>query len=263
MADYTTFYNDVVMDCPGVPIPLVQRAVREAFRMFCKDTTAYRYTLNPATDLSYAVSSNVATDVSTGIYTIAVPTGFQLDSVISPMLFNGSYTVYFFTDGSESTSPTPPTGYDLDYSNEYQIFNNLVQGASQQWLDRNVPGWRQDQSDDYVQFFCCLTTNTFQITPDSGIDRSAYLTVNVSMMPDRSALPTLDNEFCNRWFDHITAGSKFLLMAQPNAEWSNPDLAQFYKAKFDDGIDEAKRYIKTGLRNPTADGINHVTLYYR
>ena len=222
--NYSDFINDVVMDAPGAPVPVVTRAIREAMRIFCKESTAYRKKLAP-TDLSY--------DTVTGLYTITIPTGFQLETVISPIVFS---------DG---------------------INTKTVQGASPEWLDINHTGWRIAASLVDVAYFAMLSTNTFKLAPDNGVDRKASLTVSLVLMPDRTALPTMDDEFCNRWFDSIVAGAKFLLMVQPGSEWSNPDLAAFFKTKFDDGIQEAKSYISTGLRHPKADGIRHVRLYYK
>lgn len=252
--DYSAFYPDVIMDCPGVPVPLVNRAVRESVRTFCKESTAYRKKL-ASTDMTY---SSV-----TGLYTITIPAGLQIETVISPMVFNGSYTVYTFSDGSQSTSATPPTGTTLVSSSNYSIDSTNVQGASPEWLDINYPGWRTAQSSIDVGYFSMLPTNTFKLAPDNGVDRRLNLTVSLVLMPDRTSLPTLDDEFCNRWFDSIVAGAKFLLMVQPDSEWSNPALAAYFKTKFDDGMLEARSYIRTGLRHPKADGVRHVRLYYK
>jgi hypothetical protein len=108
-----------------------------------------------------------------------------------------------------------------------------------------------------------LTSNTFVLTPDNGGDRRKNITVTLVLMPDHTTTTVLDDEFCDRWFDHITAGAKYLLMVSPGTEWSNPNLAAFYKTKFEDGIEEAGKYIRTGMRNPQADGISHVRSYYK
>ena len=251
---YDELYNDVVLDCPGIPTPVVLRAIREAARTLCRESTAYRQALT--TDyLSY----------DSGVYTIQAPTGTQIESVISPMIFNGSYTVYTFSNGTTtytSTTVTPLSGYTLTDTNYYSIDNTSVQGASPEWLDINKPGWRTDTTSDKVYFFVMKSNNTFVLTPENGIDRSGYLTVSLVLMPSRSST-TLDADFGNRWFDYLVAGAKYLAMVIPNSEWSNPELAQYYKAKFDAGIVEAKNYIRTGFRNPQADGIRHVRLHYK
>jgi hypothetical protein len=229
--DYSALVNDVVMDCPGLPVPVAIRAIREAARRFCEESTAYRKKLTPATDLSYAA----------GVYTIAIPANTQLISVISPIVFQGSYTVD---------------------SIEYALDAISLQAASPEWLDMNRPGWRTDTDTDSVEYFCLQSTNTFVLTPDSGTDRKANLTVSLILMPDRTTT-TLDDEFGNRWFDDLTAGAKSLLMIMPNVKWSNPQLAEYYRLKFDSGIDKARRYAETGFRKPQADGRRHVRSYYR
>ena len=251
---YDDFISDVEMDCPGAPVPHIVRSIREAFRTFCKESTAYRVKLS---------SSDMAYSSVTGLYTITIPAGFQIETVISPIVFNGSYTVYSFSDGSQSTSPTPPVGQTLVSSSNYAINSTNVQGASPEWLDVNHPGWRTETSSNEVNYFSMLSTNTFRLSPDNGLDRKLSLAVSLVLMPDRSASPTLDAEFCNRWLDLIVAGSKYLMMIAPGNEWSNPPLAAFFKDKFDAGIAEAKSYTRTGLRHPQADGIRHVRLHYK
>ena len=104
--------------------------------------------------------------------------------------------------------------------------------------------------------------NSFVLTPDNGLDRSAYLTVFLVLMPSRSCR-TLDNDFGNRWFEYLVAGAKYYCLLTPGAEWENPSLAQYYKTQFDTGIQEAKNYVRTGYRNPQADGLSHVRLHYK
>ncbi|MGZ4968034.1 MAG: hypothetical protein ACXV8O_01345 [Methylobacter sp.] len=227
---YNDLINDIVPDCPGVPVPIALRAIREAVRKFCKESTAYRKRLS-ASDLSY----------SNGVYTITVPHGAQIETVISPMVFDGSYTV-----GDEF----------------YKIQQTNVKGASPEWMDINRPGWRTAEKFNIVDHFVMLSSNTFVLTPDSGTDRSENLSISLVLIPNRSS-ETIDNEFGNRWFDELVAGAKYLLMVMPDAEWTNPKLAEFYHNKFEVGIEEAKRYIKTGFRHSQADGVNHVRMHYK
>lgn len=250
---YDDLVNDVVPECPGAPYPLVIRAIKEAYRTFCRDSLAYRKKLASA-DMTYA----------SGVYTITAPTGFQIETVISPIIYNGTTTVYTFSDGSQSSSPTPPVGTYLVSTDNYTLKAIDVLGAAPEWLDINAPGWRTETSNTSVTYFAMTSPNTFQLTPDSGTDRRDNLTVSIILQPDRSvASPTLDDDFTNRWFDFLTAGAKYLLMVMPNVEWSNQTMSQFYKGKFEDGIFQADRYAKAGFRHAQSDGINHVRLHYR
>lgn len=219
--DYSALINDIVPDCPGVPVPVAIRAIREAVRTFCKESTAYRKRLAPG-DITYAA----------GVYTIAIPTGSQIETIVSPISYDD-------------------TDAHVD-----------IYGASPEWLDVHYPGWRTDTRSDLPGYFVTLTTNTFRFTPEDGTNRTAQLGISLVLQPDRTTT-MLDDEFGNRWFDTLVAGAKYLLLVMPKAEWSNPNLAAFYKDKFENGIVEAKRYVKTGLRNPRADGIAHVRAHYR
>lgn len=249
--DYSAFEGDIILDCPGVPQPVVTRAIREAVRTFCKQSTAYRKKLT-SSDLTY----------SSGVYTITVPANTQIDTVISPIVFAGAYTVYTFSNGTTSVSPTPPGGTTLVSTETYNLNPLGVRGASPEWLDINYAGWRSYVAYDEVDFFVMQSYNTFVLTPDSGTDRKTNLTVSLILMPDR-VTTTLDDDFGNRWFDIISAGAKYLLMLIPEVEWTNPALSQFYKQKFDAGIVEAKAYAKSGVRDARADGITHVRGWYK
>jgi hypothetical protein len=247
---YNDLLNDVILDAPGAPVPVALRSVREGVRLFCKESMALRHVV-ASSELSY----------SNGVYTITAPIGTQIESVISPMIFNGSYTVYTFSDGSTSTLPTPPAGTTLVDTQSYTITHKDIQGASPEWLDINYPGWRTATAEKDIKFFSMQSNNTFVLTPDDNVNRSAFLVVSLVLMPDRSST-LLDDEFGNRWFDGLVAASKYLLLLTPSTEWTNPELAQYYKAKLDEYVLEAKRYVRTGLRHPQADGINHVKLHY-
>ena len=249
--DYSAFYSDISGVCEGIPQPVAMSAIAEAVRIFCEESTAYRKKL-ALTDLSYAA----------GVYTVIDPTGAQVNSVISPIVFSGTYTVYTFSDGSESTSPTPPVGTTLSYYDVLQIDTKNIYGASPEWLDINQSGWRTAMSAIDPDYYCMQSSDTFVLTPDSGVDRRAKLTLTAVLLPTM-ATTALDDSFGNRWFYAIAAGAKYLCMAMPGNQWTNEKGASYFKQKFDLGIDEAKAYIKTGFRNPRADGVKHVRSYFR
>lgn len=320
--DYSALYPEILPDCPGVPFPVAQRAIREAVRTFCKKSSAYRHTVLP-TELSYL----------NGTYTIAIPTGTQIESIVSPIVLSGDYSngalsSVITTLGTPSTSvhvddirgfqytlvnlvmmavtPTNTitikigsnyyvlTGATADVTNvsttvggisgtvtlttsvtvadgtagnaivgpgdSYSISTSELQGAAPEWMDINHPGWRnwQDYSDG--AFFVMQSTNTFKLAPDSGTDRHNNLTITLVLMPDRTTT-TIPDEFGNRWFDYLTSGAKYLLTAMPAAKWTQPQLSAFHLQKFESGIKEAERYIKTAYRQPGKDGIRRVTYY--
>lgn len=221
---YDDLINDIVPDCPGVPVPVAIRAIREAVRQFCRKSSVYRQKLTAA-DLTYA----------DGVYTIAIPANTQIISVVSPLVIDGT-----------------------DNANPSKAF-----GASSEWLDINRHGWRSAETCDWAEHFVMLSTNTFALVPDSGSDRSDDMAVTLILMPDRTTT-TLDDDLGERWFDELTAGAKYLLMVMPEKPWSNTNLAKFYYDKFTTGLDAARRYIETGYRQPQkASGIKHVRGYYK
>lgn len=294
---YDDLINDIIPDCPGVPVPVAIRAIRESVRKFCRESTAYRKKL-ATSDLSYA----------NGVYTIAIPDGTQIESVISPISLSigADHVVYTYSNGVLSynsvDSSTPLPGFSLTgnavssalsytvytYSNGVNTYNSIdsspivgyalvssiqvdssnlktkeAQGASPEWMDKRYPGWRGMSSTSEVKYFVMLSANTFVLTPDSGTDRKSNMAVSLVLMPDR-VTSTIDDEFGNRWFDELTAGAKALLMVMPKTDWSDPQMASFYGNKFLSGIEDAKCYAASGFRHPrTADGKGHVRSYFK
>lgn len=229
--DYGSLYNDILIDCPGVPFPTAIRAISEAVRKFCKESSAYRHAVL-STEISY----------SAGVYSISIPTNTQIVSVVSPMTMAGTYSVTDPVTGVTSTYPVDP---------------KTIYGANPQWMDINHPGWRDWTDTNEVRYFVIESTNTFILTPDSGTNRAANLAIQLILMPTRTAT-TLNDDFGERWFDYLVAGAKFSLLTIPKSTWTNNELAQYYLAKFDAGISEAKTYAKTAFRQPRFDGVMRV-----
>lgn len=217
--DYSALIPEIMPDVTGAPIPLITRAIRESVREFCRQSTAYRQTIG-ADNLTWLA----------GEYTITIPDGFDLESVVSPMVLQ---------DTEES--------YD-------------IHGRSPEYLDANHAGWRT-VIDDKPGYFAMLSDTAFVLTPDTGTDRSDNLTVTLMLTPSRDST-TISDDFGNRWFDYLSAGSKYFLMIQPGKTWSNPDLALYNKAKWEKGIEEARAFIKTGRRKPLADDVQRRTRSY-
>lgn len=227
--DYSALIPEIMPDVAGAPIPLITRAIRESVREFCRQSTAYRQAIDAA-NLSWAG----------GEYSITIPTGFDLETVVSPMVLQGSYTVdaQTFTD---------------------TCFN--IHGRSPEYLDANHPGWRTAISSDTVEYFAMMSDASFVLSPDTGTDRTANLFVTLVLSPSRTST-TISDAFGNKWFDHLTAGAKYFLMIQPGKPWSNPDMAVYNKSKWEKGIDEARAFVKTGRRKPIADDVQRRTRSY-
>lgn len=232
--DYGSLYNDILTDCPGVPFPTAIRAISESVRKFCKESSAYRHNVL-STELSYA----------DGLYTIKVPADTQIVTVVSPLTIAGQYSVADPVTGINST-------YPLD--------TKIIYGVNPQWMDVNHPGWREWTDSNEVRYFVMQSTNTFVLAPDSGTNRVANLAIQLILMPTRTAT-VINDEFGERWFDYLVAGSKFSLLTIPKSRWTNNEMAQYYLAKFDAGISEAKTYAKTAFRQPRFDGVVRVKSY--
>jgi hypothetical protein len=218
---FDDWIDDVTVECLGAPVPLIIKAIRESLVRFCRESTVYR---KPA-DLSYAG----------GVYTLAVPSGTQIESVVSPIVIHNS-------------------------ENDSSI---KVQAASPEWMDKRYPGWRTTTHDTNVSYFVMQSPNTFVLTPDNGANRSANMTVSVVLLPTRNAT-LFDDALGDRWFYEVSAGAKAVLMSMPEAPWSNPATAQFNLLKFEAGIEEAKHYAKAGFRHPRlADGAGRVRSYFK
>lgn len=63
MLTLTDFYPQVALECPGVPVPILDNAIRRAMRRFCERTHAYRKTYTVTTTATVSGYSPLGVDV--------------------------------------------------------------------------------------------------------------------------------------------------------------------------------------------------------
>lgn len=73
----------------------------------------------------------------------------------------------------------------------------------------------------------------------TATEAGKLLVVKTAFIPslDATAIPA---ELIDRFSEILIAGAKFFLMITPNKAWSNPALAQIYKAQFDNAVTDAR-----------------------
>jgi hypothetical protein len=121
--------NDVAGECPGAPNPVIRKAIIDASRKLCEEAALIRQTITPT--------------YTSGVYTVAIPTGYLIDSIISPIVHGAK----------------------------------IITAIEQHRLDRRV---RKDLVGDPV-FFVNLTSNTFKLVPDADIDIDVVVSLKPKM----------------------------------------------------------------------------------
>jgi hypothetical protein len=100
-----------------------------------------------------------------------------------------------------------------------------------EWLDSNLPGWRQAEGSNF-SFFTHVTTPsviTFPCVPDAA----ATMNYRVLLQPKTDA-ENIDDSIVNEWKEVIETGAKARLLLMVNKPWTNgaagDDLDKRYRA---------------------------------
>jgi len=117
-----------------------------------------------------------------------------------------------------------------------------IEPRTEEWLNENVATWRT--STGVPAYYFRPSSNTVMLARLPG---AAYsITGSVSLVPKRTATG-INSVVYEAHLETIAAGAKARLMVMPNVPWSNPPLAQFHGAKFNDGITNANVDAAKGL----------------
>ncbi len=162
---------------------------------------------------------------------------------------------YSFLDGLYTIAP--PVGTRI-----VTVISPIdVDGESVQGYGREYQAVRTGYKS---RFFVMQSDNSFILYSrlNAVIEDEKEIVAHIALKLNRIATE-IDDVIGERWYDEIASGAKWLAMFMPNQPWSNPELAGYYKMKFDEGIKAAKAYIESGYRQPLSDGKRHVKGYFK
>jgi len=212
MATLTGLLPQVLPECPGVPRPVALNAVRNAAREFCERSLYWQ--------ADHAPITTVTDESGTGEYTLTMPTGAQLVSVLDPIHHN-NYPVYQKTE---------------------------------RWLEENQVTWRTKVGDQ-ANWWHYAGVNIVRLVPYPTTAQTNSLLISMALKPDTTS-DELDDRTNNDWYEHIASGAKARLMLMPNKQWSDEKLAEINLAIFNQGISDAFSKAISGFQNQKADRNN-------
>lgn len=111
-----------------------------------------------------------------------------------------------------------------------------VSPSTEAGLDEMIPSWRTQTGEQAVAWIASERNKvTLYPTPTAA----GTLKVKAVLKPSQTAT-TVPQQIFDHYLEAIAAGAKWRLMAMPEREWSNPQLALYYRDVFMRGISDAK-----------------------
>lgn len=139
--------------------------------------------------------------------------------------------------------------YDLDVEQGARIAaiknvwlaDRAVTPISMEELERRLPNWQVATGTDPAYFNAPADQNSIRIYPiPEGVEAAGKtMTLRVAYAPTLVAT-TVPDSVINRYLEPIVSGAKHRLMVAPGKGWSNPQLAVYHQAEFDEGVQRAK-----------------------
>jgi hypothetical protein len=200
---------EVLPECPGCPGPLAVREIRNAAILFCERSTYWR--------ADHAAITTVTGESAPGEYTLTIPAGAQIVSVVPPIMHN-----------------------DLP-----------VYQKSKAWLDENVADWAA-QTGQQANYYRMLSPVIVRLVPYPTTAQNNALKVRMALKPARTAT-TLDDTTFEEWFLAIAAGAKAALMAMKEKQWSNATESLRQATMFEDAVVAARSKAISEYQNQTVD----------
>ena len=209
MARIDDFIPEVAMNALGCPDPMMEKAVINSLREFCKESLYWAADADPI-------------DVEAGVHT------YELESPESDSLVSGILMIAY--DGKPLV-PTSEDLLDLQWPSFQQKYNrNFNSSASTPWrhVVSSIPA-------AYYQ----PTSRTVRLVGIPETSLAGGLTMKVGLIPTIDADEVGDIIY-EDYSEAISYGALYRLLIQPKKEWTNREGAAAYKLLFDQAMSEAK-----------------------
>lgn len=121
---------------------------------------------------------------------------------------------------------------------EYDLTSELQTGF---WVRRIELVKINDAEISSTQYEFNTSTNVLTLDWEPGENDTDAMVVTVIYIPNSDYSVELPNDFTEKWWQYLVAGTKSILMFQPNREWSDPQRAALERNEFFTGIALARR----------------------
>ena len=114
-------------------------------------------------------------------------------------------------------------------------YGNRLEAATEDQLLEDSPTWAD--SVGHPRYYTRLTESQISLVPapsvPEGTSYELSLRVSLKPLPDSTGI---DSDIYSAYSEIIRAGALVKLFLVPEVTWSNPQLASFYAAKYEEGI---------------------------
>lgn len=134
--------------------------------------------------------------------------------------------------------PAAPSGAQVRYVKSIMINNREIDPASE---DKILYYMRSTfNAVGSPLYYYMLNDMTFRVLPKpTAADAGQVMRVRTVFVPKLGSV-VLDSDLIERYAETLIAGAKARLLEMPGKPWSNPGLAAYHKAAFDDAVSRAR-----------------------
>jgi len=112
-------------------------------------------------------------------------------------------------------------------------------------LTRDQPGWQSATGTQPTTFIYDESQQVIRVVPVPTAEVIDALTVRVALKPTRTS-ENADQYLYDSWLDAIAAGALARLLILPNKAWTNFELAEFYRKRFEKYIGDGRARVMKG-----------------
>lgn len=137
--------------------------------------------------------------------------------------------------------------YDVDYPSNSRVIAALMvsmdsgrrlAAADQAWLESHLSNWPVATSVEPLYFSAPVQRDVIQVYPVPQLPTGS-ITIKGTYAPTMKSA-TFPDVLFNDYFDALTAGSKYRLMAKAGQQWANLPMATVYKAEYERKLNDAR-----------------------
>ena len=200
---FTTLYDEVLIDVPGVPADVALNAIRNTAIEFCDRTMCWVVDADPI--------SSVA---GQSIYQFEPENGSEVVGVIQAY-YNGV-----------RINPMTASQLDNEYSQPQSTFV-----AGEPWNEQiGVP-----------RYYLIEQPEEFILVPIPSESVDSAIKMKVSLKPTRTS-SGMERWVIDKYFDTLAHGAKARLCAMHKKPWTDSGQANFHTEKFEQGITAASAH---------------------
>lgn len=214
MTQLSDLFPEVLPDVPGCSNPLALRAMKNANIAFHRKSQIYCQDI--------PVIPIVADQAK---YTVANPSNFQVINFRNVLVDDKPVT-------QKSEDQLDNEWVELSRAYTYRLYHHSA------FAGLDATSWRTATSQQ-PKFYYSDTPNDIRLVAIPNVATIIGIKIKVALQPDLATAAVVTDWIFEEYYRVIAAGSLAELFRLPNKKWSNPANAEFYRAEFSHGCNEA------------------------